>query len=71
MEFITDAQAECVRGGRLFAITVAPTINVSNAITTALLGNIGTNLAVSALGGPAFADLGQLNGLLSGTMAVV
>jgi|688.fasta_scaffold1350589_2 hypothetical protein len=63
MEFITDIQAESLRGGRLFAITVAPTIVVSNAITTALQGNLGNAIALSPLGGPAFASLGQLNGL--------
>lgn len=63
MELITDTQAESLRGGRLFSITVAPTIVVSNAITTALQGNLGNAIALSPLGGPAFASLGQLNGL--------
>lgn len=68
MELITDTQAESLRGGRLFSITVAPTIVVSNAITTALQGNLGNNFALSAFG-PASAALGQLNGLSSLTRA--
>jgi hypothetical protein len=70
MEIITDSQAESLRGGRLFSITVAPSIDVSNAVSTSLLGNFGNSLAISAFGGPAFATLGQLNGLISRTRAV-
>lgn len=69
MEFITDSQAESLRGGRLVSITVAPTIAVSNAITTSLQGNLGNAFALSAFGGPAFASLGQLNGLAALTRA--
>jgi hypothetical protein len=69
MEFITDTQAESLRGGRLFSITVAPTIVVSNAITTALQGNLGNNIVLSAFG-PASAVLGQLNGLSAFNSAV-
>jgi hypothetical protein len=54
----------------LFSITVAPTIVVSNAITTALQGNVGNAIALSPLGGPAFASLGQLNGLTALNWAV-
>jgi hypothetical protein len=49
MEIITDTQAESLRGGRLFSITVAPTIVVSNAISTALQGNVGNAFALSGL----------------------
>jgi hypothetical protein len=66
MEFITDTQAECVRGGRLFSITVAPTIVVSNAISTALQGNVGNAFALTGFGS-SNAALGQLNGLLGFT----
>lgn len=66
MELITDTQAESLRGGRLFSITVAPTIVVSNAISTALQGNVGNAFALSGFG-PANTALGQLNGLLGFT----
>jgi hypothetical protein len=69
MEIITDIQAESLRGGRWFSITVAPTIVVSNTISTALQGNLGNAFAISPFGGPAFASLGQLNGLTALTGA--
>jgi hypothetical protein len=50
----------------LFSITVAPTIVVSNAISTSLQGNVGNAFALSGFGS-ANAAVGQLNGLLGFT----
>ena len=71
MEFITDSQAASLQGGRLISIKVAPTIVLSNSITNALQGNLGTPIALSVLGGPALASLGQFNDLraLTGAFA--
>lgn len=63
MEYLSDTQAECLQGGRLFAINVAPTIVVNTAITSALQGNVGHSISLGVLGGSADSSLAQLNQL--------
>lgn len=63
MEYLSDAQAQCLKGGRFFSITVAPTIVVSNAITTALQGNFGGSIAIGLLGASADSSLAQFSQL--------
>jgi hypothetical protein len=69
MEYLSDTQAECLQGGRLFVINVAPTIVVSTAITNALQGNVGNSISLGVLGGSADSSLAQLNQLGLFTMA--
>jgi hypothetical protein len=59
MEILDESQAEALRGG-WFAITVAPSIVITNAFQT----NAGASVAVGLLGATAFAGLSQ-NSLLS------
>ena len=61
MVYLTDTQAECLQGGRLFGVNVAPTIVVNTAITSALQGNVGNSIALGLLGGSAGSSLAQLN----------
>ena len=63
MQYLSDTQAECLQGGHLFAINVAPTIVVSTAITSALQGNVGNSISLGVLGGSAESSLAQLNQL--------
>ena len=63
MEYLSDTQAECLQGGGLFPINVAPTIVVNTAITSALQGNVGNSIALGVLGGSADSRLAQLNQL--------
>ena len=63
MQYLSDTQAECLQGGRFFAINVAPTIVVNTAITNALQGNVGNSISLGLLGGSADSSLAQLNQL--------
>jgi hypothetical protein len=54
MEILDESQAEALRGG-WFAITVSPSIVITNAFQT----NAGASIAIGVLGASALAGLSQ------------
>jgi hypothetical protein len=68
MQILTDSEAAALQGG-FFTIAIAPTINVSTAVTNALQTNGGASVALGLLGGVAGSGLGQLNDLGIFTLA--
>jgi hypothetical protein len=62
MDILSDIQASSLRGG-FFSLTIAPTIVVSNAITTALQTSGGASVGVGLLGASVSSELQQLSGL--------